>query len=154
MSLLSRLASNTFSKINNERLPINGTASFTSSIGSASAGGQAQQLAAMTSVGWLFATVNRIAQSIASQEWKLYRKIGGERDEVDVHPAIDLWHSANPFITREDFLETSQQHMELTGEMWWVLVRNGAGVPVEMQVVRPDRMTPIPHPTEFIQGYQ
>ena len=154
MSLLSRLASNTFSKINNERLPINGTASFTSSIGSASAGGQAQQRAAMTSVGWLFATVNRIAQSIASQEWKLYRKIGGERDEVDVHPAIDLWHSANPFITREDFLETSQQHMELTGEMWWVLVRNGAGVPVEMQVVRPDRMTPIPHPTEFIQGYQ
>ena len=75
MSLLSRLASGTLSKINNERLPINGTASFTSSGGSASAGGQAQQLAAMTSVGWLFATVNRIAQSIASQEWKLYRKI-------------------------------------------------------------------------------
>jgi HK97 family phage portal protein len=154
MSLLSRFTSGAFLKINNERLPISGSASFLSGGGNASAGGQTQQLAAMTSVGWLFATVNRIAQSIAAQEWKLYRKQRGDRDEVDVHPALDLWHAVNPFITREDFLETSQQHMELTGEMWWVLIRNGAGIPVEMQVVRPDRMTPIPHPTEFIQGYQ
>ena len=154
MSLLSRFASGTFSKINNERIPHSAPSSFASGGVTASVGAQVQQLSAMTSVGWLFATVNRIAQSIASQEWKLYRKQGGEREEIDAHPAIDLWHSANPFITREDFLETSQQHMELTGEMWWVLVRNGAGVPVEMQVVRPDRMAPIPHPTEFIQGYQ
>ena len=156
MSLLSRFIDSVVSqKLNSERLPIMGTSgSFSSGGASGASSGLTQQLGAMTSVGWLFATVNRIAQSIASQEWKLYRKQGGDREEIDNHPAIDLWHSANPFITREDFLETSQQHMELTGEMWWVLVRNGAGVPVEMQVVRPDRMTPIPHPTEFIQGYQ
>lgn len=155
MSLLSRFTSNAFpTKINNDRLPNGAGASFSQGGGAISSSGQAQQLAAMTSVGWLFATVNRIAQSIAAQEWKLYRKQGGDREEIDKHPAIDLWHSANPFITREDFLETSQQHMELTGEMWWVLVRNGAGIPVEMQVVRPDRMSPIPHPTDFIQGYQ
>ena len=75
MSLLSRFTSNAFpTKINSERLPSGTSASFSLGSGNASASGQAQQLAAMTSVGWLFATVNRIAQSIAAQEWKLYRK--------------------------------------------------------------------------------
>ena len=154
MSILSRVLDTTMlgQKINNQRLPqgIN----LNVGGGGLQPSTQLSQLSAMTSVGWLFAVVNRIAQSIAAQEWKLYRVQGGEREEIDEHPAIDLWKAANPFITREDFLETSQQHMELVGEMWWVLVRNGAGVPVELQVVRPDRMKPIPHPTEFIAGYE
>jgi HK97 family phage portal protein len=154
MSLLSRFVDTVSAKVNTERLPTGLAPSFTGSMQSAGATNQMGQLAAMTSVGWLFAVVNRIAQSIASQDWNLYRTIRGERVLIDSHPALDLWRSANPFVTREDFLETSQQHMELCGEMWWVLVRNGAGIPVEMQVVRPDRMAPIPHPTEFISGYE
>ena len=154
MSLLSRFVDTAFGKINTERLPTGLTASFAGQGGALQPASQLSQLNAMSSVGWLFAVVNRIAQSIAAQEWKLYRVQGGERDEIDIHPALDLWRSANPFVTRADFLETSQQHMELVGEMWWVLVRNGAGVPVEIQVVRPDRMRPIPHPTEFIAGYE
>ena len=154
MSILSRVLDTTMlgQKINSERLPQGINMNFGGSVSQPAT--QLTQLSAMTSVGWLFAVVNRIAQSIAAQEWKLYRVQGGDKIEVDSHPAIDLWKSANPFITREDFLETSQQHMELVGEMWWVLVRNGAGVPVELQVVRPDRMKPIPHPTEFIAGYE
>ena len=154
MSILSRVLDTTMlgQKINSERLPQGINMNFGGSVLQPAT--QLTQLSAMTSVGWLFAVVNRIAQSIAAQEWKLYRVQGGDKIEVDSHPAIDLWKSANPFITREDFLETSQQHMELVGEMWWVLVRNGAGVPVELQVVRPDRMKPIPHPTEFIAGYE
>jgi HK97 family phage portal protein len=153
MSILSRvLDTASGQKINTERLPTMGVNLNTG--GAIQPASQLTQLSAMTSVGWLFAVVNRIAQSIAAQEWKLYRVQGGKKIEIDSHPAIDLWKSANPFITREDFLETSQQHMELVGEMWWVLVRNGVGVPVELQVVRPDRMKPIPHPTEFISGYE
>jgi HK97 family phage portal protein len=153
MSILSRLVEGTVGqKINVERLP-NGI-NLNAVSGQLAPANQTQQLAAMTSVGWLFAVVNRIAQSISVQQWKLYRIQGGDRDEIDTHPALDLWRTANPFITREDFLETSQQHMELTGETWWVLVRNRAGIPLELQVVRPDRMRPIPHPTEFIAGYE
>jgi len=152
MSLLSRFVDTAFGKINTERLPTGLTASFAGQGGALQPASQLSQMNAMSSVGWLFAVVNRIAQSIAAQEWKLYRVQGGERDEIDAHPALDLWRSANPFVTRADFLETSQQHMELVGEMWWVLVRNGAGVPVEIQGVSPDRMRPIPHPTAFIAG--
>ena len=154
MSLVTRIIDRTILKANSERLPVGNTGSFGSYGASAQPVGQAAQLGAMTSVAWLFATVNRISQSIAAQQWKLYRVDGGDREEIDSHPALDLWRSANPYITREDFLETSQQHMELTGESWWVLVRNGLGVPVEMQVVRPDRMRIIPHPTEFIASYE
>ena len=154
MSILSRVLDTTgiSQKINTQRLTQGVNLSYSG--GASQPASQLGQLSAMTSVGWLFAVVNRISQSIAAQEWKLYRVQGGEKEEVDNHPAIDLWRSANPFITREDFLETSSQHMELVGEMWWILVRNGAGVPVELQVVRPDRMRPIPHPTEFIAGYE
>ena len=135
MSILSRVISSTalVEKINTERLPSGVNLNTVSPVLQPS--GQLTQMNAMTSVGWLFAVVNRIAQSIAAQEWKLYRVKNGDREEIDEHPAIDLWRSANPFITREDFLETSQQHMELVGEMWWVLVRNGMGVPLELQVV-------------------
>ena len=152
MSLLQRFVDTALTRVNTQRMPTGmAVNSFT---GLLQPTGQVAQLNSMTAVGWLFAVVNRLAQSIAAQEWKLYRVQGGDKDEIDQHPAIDLWHSANPFVTRQDFLETSQQHMELVGEMWWVLVRNGAGVPVELQVVRPDRMRPIPHPTEFIAGYE
>ena len=155
MSILSRIAGATsVGKINTDRLPTGGFNNLVTVSGQAQPSGQVAQLSSMQAVSVLFAVVNRIAQSVAASEWKLYRKDGGELTEIDDHPAIDLWHSVNEFTTREDFLESSQQHMELVGEMWWVLVRNFAGVPVELQLVRPDRMKPIPHPTEFIQGYE
>jgi phage portal protein BeeE len=116
MSILSRVFSPSVEKINTERLPSGGVINYQGNFVNQS--GQASQLGALTSVSWLFAVVNRIAQSIAAQEWKLYRVQNGEREEIDDHPAISLWKSANPFITRQDFLETSQQHMELVGEMW------------------------------------
>ena len=59
----------------------------------------------------------------------------------------------NPFSTRGDFLETTQQYLDLTGESWWVLLRNQAGALTEIWPVRPDRMRPIPHPQEYIAGY-
>ena len=35
----------------------------------------------------------------------------------------------DPFTDLFGFIEASQTHFELVGEMWWVLVRNGRGVP-------------------------
>ena len=157
MSILSRLAgATTVEKINTEQLP-NASGNVSNFLGYSAptqTASQYTQLAAMTSVGWLFSVVNRISQSIATSQWKLYRVDGDDRQEIDQHPALDLWLTQNDFITREDFLETSAQHMELVGEMWWVLVRNPNGVPKHLQVIRPDRMSPIPHRTNFIAGYQ
>ena len=120
MSILSRIAGATsVGKINTDRLPTGGFNNLVTVSGQAQPSGQVAQLSSMQAVSVLFAVVNRIAQSVAASEWKLYRKDGGELTEIDDHPAIDLWHSVNEFTTREDFLESSQQHMELVGEMWW-----------------------------------
>lgn len=112
------------------------------------------QLGAMTSSGWLFACIDRIAGAIAATEWKLSSlKANGEKSEILQHPLLDLWRSVNPFFTTEELLETSQQHMELTGESWWVLLRNGSGRIVEIWPIRPDRIRPVPSQQKYIAGY-
>jgi HK97 family phage portal protein len=71
---------------------------------------------------------------------------------VTRHPAIDLWRMPNPFMTGHTFREINQQFEETTGEQYWVLQKVGS-VPYEAWPVRPDRMFPIPHPTEFLAGW-
>ena len=66
MSILSRVLDTTMlgQKINSERLPQGINMNFGGSVLQPAT--QLTQLSAMTSVGWLFAVVNRIAQSIAA----------------------------------------------------------------------------------------
>lgn len=120
------------------------------------------QMRAMGSVGTLFAIVNRTSNATAQVEWHLYRKRSrssasgqkGDRTEVGSHAVIDLWEMPNPFYTGQLFREASQQHLDLVGEAWWVIYRHPKfKVPLELWPVRPDRMAPVPHPTEFISGY-
>ena len=112
------------------------------------------QMQAMTQTSWLFAVVDRIAASTAAVSWSLYKRMpNGQQQEVLGHPIIDLWSSVNPFYTRHEFIETSVQHFELTGEIWWLIVRNAGGKPVELWPIRPDRIRPVPHISEFVAGY-
>ncbi len=120
------------------------------------------QLEAMSSVGTLFSIVNLLAESTAAVEWHLYRKRGTranskqERVEVTNHAALNLLNKPNKFMTRSEFIEASQQHVDLTGESEWVLgyssISRAVG-PIEMWPIRPDRMTPIPHPVDFLHGW-
>lgn len=117
------------------------------------------QMRAMGSVGTLFAIVNRTSNATSQVEWKLWRKATSGRDEdrveVTRHLALDIWARPNKFFTRQLFIEASQQHLDLTGEAWWVVARNPRmrSIPLEMWPVRPDRMEPIPHREEFLSGY-
>ena len=123
------------------------------------------QLAAMGNVSTLFAVVSAIAESTAAQEWYLERVVPDgrrtfgpmepARTQIVKHPALDLWQTPNPFYSRYDLVETSTQHLKLTGEAWWVLATDprAPALPLEIWPVRPDRMAPVPHPTEFISGY-
>ena len=122
--------------------------------GQAGVGNQLQMLTTFATVGWLFSTISRIAEGVAAADWQLFRKQQrGERIEIFNHPALAMWEAVNPFVTRQEHVEASQQHFELVGEMWWVINFDGSGVPRELQLVRPDRMRPIPDRENFIQGY-
>lgn len=113
------------------------------------------QMQAMGSVGTLFSIVNRTSNGTAKINWRLWRKTrSGDRTEVLGHAALDLWNQPNPFMARQEFVETFQQHIDLTGEAWWVIGRDErSSLPLELWPIRPDRMAPVPHPTEFIAGF-
>ncbi len=124
-----------------------------------------QQMNSMEHVGIVFGMVNRLAVTTSAVDWKLYRKNTDARRryaydattprvEVTSHAALDLWNKPNPFSYRQLFVEGFQQHLDLTGEAYWVLLRNSAlSTPLEMWYVRPDKMEPIPHPDKYLAGY-
>lgn len=120
--------------------------------------GQEAQMRAMGSVGTLFAIVERITTGYSQVEWHLYRsaKSGRDEDRVEVtsHPALDLWEQPNRFMTGPQFREATQQHEELVGEQWWIpAFDDRLSIPRELWFARPDRMTPVPDPEEFLSGY-
>jgi phage portal protein BeeE len=130
---------------------------------------KATQLRAMGAVGTLFAIVNRLSVDTAAVDWHMHRLANrtGRATQtgtvcelcdqpgvtlVTQHPALSVWTQPNQFFTTQEFVESEQQHIDLTGEGWWVVVRAG-GRPIELWPVRPDRMIPVPHPTKFLSGY-
>lgn len=115
-------------------------------------------IAAYGASGTLFQIVNRTANSTASCDWKLWRTAASgkleDRTEVTRHAALAVWNKPNPFMTRQELIETLQQHLDLTGEADLVIGRaRGMSSPIELWPVRPDRITPVPHPEQFISGY-
>ncbi|MEV0115869.1 phage portal protein [Streptomyces sp. NPDC050844] len=116
------------------------------------------QMRAMSATGTLFAIVDRTSNATALVEWKLWRKAksGAKEDRIEVtsHAALDLWNKPNAFMPRQEFVESSTQHYDLTGESWWVIARaKGFSLPLEMWPVRPDRMMPVPSREKFLAGY-
>jgi len=121
--------------------------------------GAEAQMRAMGSVGTLFAIVNRTSNAVSQVHWRLWRTTpsGRREDRVEVtrHLALDLWRKPNPFMTGQEFVESVQQHVDLTGEGWWVVERDerARSIPLGLWPVRPDRMEPVPSATEFLAGY-
>ncbi len=111
-------------------------------------------------VGTIFGVVHSLAVATAKADWHLYRsaKSGLKEDRVEVtnHACVDLWHMPNKFMPRRRFIETAQQHIDLTGESD-ILPSSfslaGKSVPIELWPMRPDRIVPVPDPFEFIKGY-
>ncbi len=122
--------------------------------------GPKAQMRAMGASETLYAIVNRTSTAVSALDWGLWKPSpDGDPDtrkQVLKHAVLDFLAKPNPFMTWGEFIEISQQHMDLVGEMWWVLSYGSAGrmrMPVEMWPVRPDRMEPVPSKNDFIAGY-
>ena len=122
-------------------------------------------LSQMGRVSTIFSIVDGISAEVAAAQWRLYRGKAlddPDRTVVDVHAAKTVWDSPNPFYTTSEFVESSQQHYELAGEYDWVISRDGtlpngrsmrAAWPLELWLVRPDRIAPVPDPRKYIAGW-
>jgi HK97 family phage portal protein len=126
---------------------------------SAGPGDRTEELEQYGANGTLFGVVSTLATATSLVNWRLWRKApsGKDEDRVEVtnpreSAPLMIWEKPNPFFSRQELVESTQQHVDLTGEGWWVVVRM-AGVPVEIWPVRPDRMTPVPSVKDFVAGY-
>lgn len=128
---------------------------------SAGGGATAENLSALGASGTLFAIVDACAHGTSLVKWCLYRKptSGQEVDpknrvKVPRHAVLDLLARPNAFTTSQELVEAGQQHHELTGETILLVYRSAfSPIPLELWNVRPDKMTPVPHPTKFLAGW-
>lgn len=122
-------------------------------------GGIEQSLRTFGSVGTVFSIVDAIASSCAEPRWNLYRKAASGKKEdrtlVTSHPALVVIEKPNNFFTWAETVESIIQHYDLVGEGWLVIGYHELAptIPLELWVVRPDRINPVPDVDNFIAGY-
>lgn len=120
------------------------------------------EMQAMLAGSTLFAVIDRLATTIGSVDWHLYRDFEPgtpveDRTPVTAHPALTVWTRPNPHYSQRAFVESIVQHYDLTGEWAWLTGRMGGrsdGAVLELWPVRPDRIRPIPDPQRFISGFR
>lgn len=90
-------------------------------------------------VSIVYACIRLIANNVAAATWRLY-KVGKEWQEIEDHVALKLFYNPNPFMTRYDLFVTLMQHLELTGEAMWLLVKNNLKQVIGMVPLNPTKM--------------
>jgi HK97 family phage portal protein len=114
-------------------------------------------LRAFGEVGWLFAVTSKIAQSVADSKWRIYSQnsAGDLKELPPQHDAVRLLSMVNPFWTSFDLFELHQLYMDLAGESFWYLLKDGARRPRGIWLLPPHRMDVVPSDSldEFVSGY-
>lgn len=120
-----------------------------------------EQLDAMGGSAALFAIVNRTTTAVAKETWHLGRRRPDATCDicecqghtpVEKHPALSVLARPNPYFTTQEYFESGQQHVDLTGEGWTIVSRLGS-MPYELWVARPDRMVVVTDQREYLVGY-
>lgn len=103
---------------------------------------------------WVYACVRAIAQAAASVPWRLWRTSdSGAREPADAHePLARLLRRVNPRHSFPELIEATLVSLELTGNAYWALERDGRGAVAEIWPMRPDRVKIIPG-RHFVEGY-
>lgn len=102
--------------------------------------------------------VARLAEDTAAAPWGLWTKAasGDKADRMPVrrHGVLDLIEHPNDFQTFGQIVEGGQQHFDLVGELDIVLgFATGIKAPLDMWLLRPDRIQPIPDRDRFLAGW-
>jgi HK97 family phage portal protein len=99
---------------------------------------------------WIRAVVSKISYAVSVTEWEAYQKKGKKYTQLEDHPILDFLARGGG---RESYtldgrscMELTQKHLELTGEAFWVLERNGVGMPIGFVPLAPHWVTDIAKP--------
>ena len=107
-------------------------------------------------IGYIYTAVGAIAQEVASIDLHLYKlsfvKGKPKTTEIFEHETLSVLHYVNQLATLYDVIEATQIYLELTGEAYWVVLKDGK-TPKEFWLLRPDWVKVIPSSTEVIDHY-
>lgn len=98
----------------------------------------------------VYAAIEELATSAAEPRWKA--KVG--TNWVFDHPILELMNRPNPFMHRFEFWATVMMYRALAGNAYALIVRSNSGRPLELWLLRPDRVKVVPHPTQWISHYE
>lgn len=106
-------------------------------------------------VEWVYSAVYQIQSNLSRLPLRFYTEDKEEKKNyLKDDSRLKVWKRPHPFKSRQMFWMESTGYLELTGELFWYLVRESENQPpVNIIPLRPDRVSIIPHPTEYIQGY-
>ena len=102
---------------------------------------------------WVYIAINRIAEAGALVPLKVYQLAGEKRIGIENHPLETLLSNPNPLTSRFELFEQTIGSLELHGNAYWFLAGDGRGQPREIWLLRPDRVTIVPHEQRIVAGY-
>lgn len=96
--------------------------------------------------------ISEVAKASASIPLLLYTE---EHQELEQHPLIELLKHPNPLQSTSQFMESVYSYYNISGNVYIEAIRPDDGAPpVELYVLRPDRMRVIPGESGLPQGYE
>ncbi len=113
---------------------------------------------------WVYIAVSRIAEAaalvplrvhprLANSSPSLYTERGLGGEVASPHPLESLLDAPNPYMSRFELMEQTLGMLELTGDAYWFLGGDGSGAPTEIWPLRPDRVSIVPDPVDYVKGY-
>src|SRR3954471_15984055 len=103
--------------------------------------------------GWVYACVNAIAEAFSDIELSLQQKTKDGWNDIPDHAALDLLHKVNAFQSFLDLTYATQAYLELDGNAFWYIPRNGKQVPAEIWYLDPTKVAIVKSETDYIGGY-
>lgn len=104
-------------------------------------------------VSWVYACVRAITTAAQGVPLRTYRERGGESRLVEDDPVTRLFWDVNPHMSRADLWEWTVGSLELSGNSYWEIERNGRGVPVALYPLIPANVKIVPDKKDFVRGY-
>lgn len=100
----------------------------------------------------IFACIEELSSSAAEPVIAAY---GHDGTRFETHEILDLLQNPNPYMTGYDYLASLIMYRSIAGNSYTEYVYNNAGTrPVELWLIRPDRMQVIPDPKDMVAGYR
>lgn len=145
-----------FNSIREKSVTVGGLEVVQRLFGGAGTWSKTKQLATYTQSLYVYACVRKIAEKVGAQDIQLFKVVNSRGDTIELfdHPALDLLYRVNPFQTKSEFLEMTEINLKLSGDAFWWKIRNDQGQVGELWNLRPDLVTIIQDPDEYIKGYQ